>query len=254
MLTLTEFFELQSTLNKRVGLNDAAFQSLFMNGEIVKPGSAAYNKQVTNAGRWIDDILKAMHSEMEELRNCTYWKHWCSEAQAGERYKLKDLTAARKEVIDILHFWISLAQILGMSPDMVSDMYAAKLAKNVKRQDDGYSIEQKDLALYLWQRYPDDNPMGYSGLAESLEDMPEDVAKHYLNWAKKELARRKDKCQFPSRYGKGCMWCEQEDCNQRRYLNTLENQNDIPVCSKCGRKCEVGYAMTGEGPICGRCV
>lgn len=182
MLTLTEFFESQSTLNKRVGLPEERFAKAFNN----RPKSVMPNITLVEAGEWIDDMLKAMSSEMEELRDCTYWKHWCSEAQNGERYKIKDVTAARQEVIDILHFWISLAQILGMSPEMVSDMYAAKLTKNIKRQNDGYSIEEKDLALYLWQRYPDDNPMGYNGLVETLEDMPDDVAAYYLDWAKKE--------------------------------------------------------------------
>ena len=192
MLTLTEFFELQSTLNKRVGLDDTGFAETFAGPPDGAANTVRHHMLLIRGGEWIDDMLKAMSSEMEELRNCTFWKHWCEEAQSGQRYKIKDVAAARKEVIDILHFWISLAQILGMSPDMVSDMYKAKLAKNLKRQDDGYSITQKDLALYLWQRYPDDNPMGYSSLAESLEDMPEDVAKFYLDWAKKEVENREN--------------------------------------------------------------
>ncbi|MCK5600534.1 dUTPase [Candidatus Pacearchaeota archaeon] len=236
MLTLTEFFELQSTLNKRVGLDDQKFADRLSGTENRYPFDVGV---LIEAGRWIDDMLKAMSSEMEELRNCTFWKHWCSEAQSGERYRIKDVGAARNEVIDILHFWISLAQILGMSPEMVSDMYEAKLAKNIKRQDDGYSIEVKDLALYLWQRYPDDNPIGYSGLAESLEDMPDEVAAFYLGWAKKEA---KNQCRMTD------VHC---DCISMDYLTTPHDPSLIdnpqpqpdPDCKKCNGS---GYKNTGE--------
>lgn len=184
MLTMADLFKMQSTLNERVGLNDKKFAEAFA----TTPGHIRNRKaELIEAGKWIDDMLKAMSSEIEELRNCCYWKHWCSEAQGGERYRVKDVAGARKEVIDLLHFWISLAQILGMSPKMVSDMYAAKLAKNIKRQDDGYSIEAKDLAWELRVKYPKQCPVPYPINAASLEDMPDAAAKHYLEWAKIEL-------------------------------------------------------------------
>lgn len=179
-MTLEELFELQQTFNDRVGLN-ADYFAEHLEGPAFDPGV------LIAAGKWVDDLLKAMTSEMEELRNCTYWKHWCSEAQAGQRYKVKDVVAARNEVIDMLHFWISLAQVLGMTPEITAQMYRAKLAKNLRRQDDGYSIEQKDLAWELFREYPDDKPEFGSLAAESFEDLPEEVQAYYLEWAATRL-------------------------------------------------------------------
>lgn len=218
MLTIADIFKMQSTLNKRVGLDDKRFAVVFS-----KECSAEH---LIEAGQWIDDILKAMSSEIEELRDCTFWKHWATEAQSGQRYRIKDVEAARKEVIDLLHFWISLAQILGMSPEMVSGMYAAKLAKNIRRQDDGYSIEIKDLAWQLFNEHPYDSPTGQPyPEAHSLEDLPNEVAAYYLDWAKRGTGE-KSKCSSLSLQGNGCKLCRQKDCALRRYESTLENQDE----------------------------
>jgi hypothetical protein len=221
MLTVADLFKMQNTLNERVGLDAGAFQALFSDGKMPDTPSPAYRKRLADAGEWIDDMLKAMSSEIEELRDCTYWKHWCTEAQEGRRYEIKDIEAARKEVIDMLHFWISLAQILGMTPEMVCGMYSSKLAKNIKRQDDGYSIEEKDLAWKLFCEHPYDNPFSdaHDRNVQSLEDLPEKIAAWYLDWAKR---KRQD--------------------------------GDRPICYKCGCRCRVGYAVTGDGPVCVKCL
>jgi hypothetical protein len=86
----------------------------------------------------------------------------------------------------MLHFWINLAQVLGMDSEMVGDMYVAKLKKNIQRQDDGYSIEVKDLAWQLVKQYPDVCGIPYPLNAESLEEM-EEAAAYYLKWAKEIL-------------------------------------------------------------------
>lgn len=184
MLSLNDLFKMQTKFNERVGLDDQRFADAFAGVE----GTVFKTVDLMAAGEWIDDMLKALNSEIEELRDCTYWKHWCEEAQRGDRYKVKDVAAARKEVIDILHFWISLAQILGMSPEMVSGMYAAKLTKNIKRQDDGYSIQIKDLAWQLFKRHPDSNAQEL-GLqtGESLEDLSTAAQDHYIAWAKAKI-------------------------------------------------------------------
>ena len=92
---LKELFQCQAELNKRTGFDAQALREHF-------------DPQV--AGKWINNYLAAMSSELEELRNCTFWKHWCAEARQGRRFELHDLQNARVEVIDMLFFWISLAQ------------------------------------------------------------------------------------------------------------------------------------------------
>jgi hypothetical protein len=176
---------MQQTLNDRVGFDSRFFAEVFAPG---CPDYTEHQEAKLQAGVWLDDFLKAMSNEMEELRDCTYWKHWCTEAQQGRRYEIKDVESARKECIDLLHFWISIAQALGMTPEMVCSMYASKLNKNIKRQEDGYSIEVKDKAWELFTKYPFDAPgcpPAWDRNVQSLEDLPNEIAAYYVEWAKR---------------------------------------------------------------------
>ncbi len=125
---LRELFQKQAELNKRTGFDAQALKEDF-------------DPQV--AGKWISNYLAAMNSEIEELRNCTFWKHWCAEARAGRRFELHDLQNARVEVIDMLFFWISLAQCVGLDADEVFRLYQQKLKINHDRQSNGYAMETK---------------------------------------------------------------------------------------------------------------
>jgi len=95
------------------------------------------------AGKWVNNFLMAMSNELEELRNCMYWKHWCKEAKEGRRFELHDLQNARVEVTDMLFFWISLALSLGLNADDVMKLYNQKLTVNHNRQNNGYSMATK---------------------------------------------------------------------------------------------------------------
>ncbi len=128
---LQELFKKQAELNKRTGFDAEALRKHF-------------DPQV--AGIWLNNYLAAMSNEIEELRDCTFWKHWCSEAKEGKRFLLHDLQNARVEVIDLLFFWISLAQCVGLDADGVMDLYHQKLKVNHQRQTDGYSMTAKDEA------------------------------------------------------------------------------------------------------------
>jgi len=126
---LQALFDMQADLNGRYGF---------------KVRELRENFDPLEAGKWIDNQLKAMTSECEELRDCTYWKHWCKEAQQGRRYEVRDLQNARVEVVDMLHFWISLAQCVGLDAAEVFELYCQKNKINHQRQDGGYSMEKKD--------------------------------------------------------------------------------------------------------------
>ncbi|MCP4247504.1 MAG: dUTPase [bacterium] len=126
---LEEVFKLQAELNKKIGFDTEALHDDF---------------DPQKAGRWLNDYIAAASNELEELRDCTYWKHWCAEAKQGRRYELHDLQNARVEVIDLLFFWVSMAQCVGLSAEDVHQLYLQKLRVNHERQDTGYSMSGKD--------------------------------------------------------------------------------------------------------------
>ena len=125
---LRELFQWQAELNKRSGFDAEGLR-------------ANFDPQV--AGQWINNYLAAMSSEVEELRDCTFWKHWCAEARQGRRFELHDLQNARVEVIDMLFFWISLAQCVGLDAEEVFRLYQQKLKINHDRQSNGYTMQSK---------------------------------------------------------------------------------------------------------------
>ena len=125
---LEELFRHQAELNKRIGFDPEALRK---------------HLDPKKAGEWLNNYIMAASNELEELRNCTYWKHWCAEAQAGRRYELHDLQNARVEVIDLLFFWISMAMCVGLDAHDVVELYKQKLAVNHQRQTDGYAMTGK---------------------------------------------------------------------------------------------------------------
>jgi hypothetical protein len=126
---LLDLFERQAVLNKRIGYDTKSLRDNF---------------DPEAAGKWLNDYIMAAGNELEELRDCTFWKHWCSEAQQGKRFAVHDLQNARVEVIDILFFWISMAQCVGLSAEDVHELYLKKLNVNHRRQDGEYSMKAKD--------------------------------------------------------------------------------------------------------------
>ena len=135
---LKELFERQAELNKRTGFDAKAMRE---------------NLDPQTAGIWLNNYIAAMSNELEELRDSTYWKHWCAEAKQGRRFELHDLQNARVEVIDMLFFWISLAQCVGLDATDAFELYNQKLKVNHSRQDKGYSMtgktedDNKDIGL-----------------------------------------------------------------------------------------------------------
>jgi len=123
-----ELFSLQAQLNKRTGFDALALREKFDHQE---------------AGQWLNNYIAAMSNELEELRDCTFWKHWCQEAKQGKRFQLHDLQNARVEVIDMLFFWISLAQCVGLDAEDAFRLYLQKLNVNHSRQDNNYSMANK---------------------------------------------------------------------------------------------------------------
>ncbi len=87
--------------------------------------------------KWILNYVRAMQQELAELTDSVPWKWWA-------KYQEFDQQNAKVEVVDLFHFLISLAQVLGMSADDVYEAYLKKNKVNHNRQDSGYS--EKDEA------------------------------------------------------------------------------------------------------------
>ena len=109
---LEEIFQMQQALNQRIGVETAGMTE----EEKIK---------------WVLNYLRAMQQEMAELTDSVPWKWWA-------KYQKFDEQNARVEVIDLFHFLISIAQVLGMSADDVYQAYLKKNAVNHQRQDSGY--------------------------------------------------------------------------------------------------------------------
>ena len=113
---MDEIFDLQEKLNCRIGVN----MNELNDDDRVK---------------WILNYIRAMQQELAELTDSVPWKWWA-------KYQEFDQQNARVEIVDLFHFLISLAQVMGMSADDVYDAYLKKNKVNHNRQDSGY--EEKD--------------------------------------------------------------------------------------------------------------
>jgi dimeric dUTPase (all-alpha-NTP-PPase superfamily) len=113
---LRELFRMQKALNERIGVHT--------------DGMSEADKI-----KWLLNYNRAMTQELAELTDSVPWKWWA-------KYQKFDEQNARVEVVDLFHFLISMAQILGMSADDVFQAYVKKNEVNFKRQETGYA--QKD--------------------------------------------------------------------------------------------------------------
>ena len=92
--------------------------------------------------KWILNYVRAMQQELAELTDSVPWKWWA-------KYQEFDKQNARVEVVDLFHFLISLAQVLGMSADDVYDAYLKKNKVNHQRQDSGYSEKDESDSRHI---------------------------------------------------------------------------------------------------------
>lgn len=135
---LADIWPLQAALNARAGHDTAGLGQQLLEAE--RAGRLEDDLELrTTIGRALKNYIDAMASECHELQECLSWKHWYAEAKAGRQYQLQDLQNARVEATDMLFFWISICQLLGMECEDVYRLYAKKLQINHKRQDEGRS-------------------------------------------------------------------------------------------------------------------
>ena len=77
--------------------------------------------------QWHQKLTLAMISEMAEALDGTDWKWWKNKKEKDPDY-LKD------EIVDMLHFLVSMALRAGMDADEMFERYLAKNKENFDRQ------------------------------------------------------------------------------------------------------------------------
>jgi dimeric dUTPase (all-alpha-NTP-PPase superfamily) len=114
---LHELFRMQQALNERIGVRTEGMSE-------------------AEKTKWILNYCRAMTQEIAELTDSVPWKWWA-------KYQKFDEQNARVEVVDLFHFLISLAQVLGMSAEDIFNAYCKKNEVNFKRQDSGYAVKDE---------------------------------------------------------------------------------------------------------------
>jgi dimeric dUTPase (all-alpha-NTP-PPase superfamily) len=120
---LRDLFRLQKALNERIGVRTEDMSE-------------------ADKTKWVLNYCRAMTQEIAELTDSVPWKWWA-------RYQKFDEQNARVEVVDLFHFLISLAQVLGMSADDVFQAYCKKNEVNFKRQDTGYTVKDESDSKHI---------------------------------------------------------------------------------------------------------
>ena len=112
---LEEIFKMQYELNKRIGIDSA-------------------NMSDDDKIKWTLNYSRALAQENSELVDSLPWKWWA-------KYQDFNIQNASVEVVDMLHFLVSIAQVLGMSAEDFYQAYAKKNNINHNRQDSGYKTK-----------------------------------------------------------------------------------------------------------------
>ena len=120
---LENIFDLQEQLNLRIGVDMET-----MNDE--------------ERAKWILNYVRAMQQELAELTDSVPWKWWAN-------YQEFDKQNAKVEIVDLFHFLISLAQVMGMSAQDVHEAYLKKNQVNHDRQESGYSKKDENDSRHI---------------------------------------------------------------------------------------------------------
>ena len=132
---LERLFEDQAKLNdnimaKRVGISNFT-DKCFMEHQSGEPLMAT-----SLVNTWLRNFSQALKDEVRELDEELPWKWWSKDPL--------DMQNIRVEIVDQLHFVISLALTAGMGAEDVFRIYQQKNKVNLARLQNGYSKATKD--------------------------------------------------------------------------------------------------------------
>lgn len=120
---LEEIFEKQAELNRGIGVDLEQLDE-------------------QEKAKWILNYSRALSQELAELVDSVPWKWWA-------KYQKFDEQNARVEVVDLFHFLVSLAQVLGMSAEDVHAAYVKKNQVNHARQESGYTAKDESDSRHI---------------------------------------------------------------------------------------------------------
>ncbi len=120
---LENIFGLQEQLNRRIGVEMSGLN----------------DEEKTH---WILNYIRAMQQELAELTDSVPWKWWA-------KYQEFDQQNARVEIIDLFHFLISMAQVMGMTAEDVHEAYLKKNKVNHERQQSGYAKKNENDSRHI---------------------------------------------------------------------------------------------------------
>ena len=137
---LDQLFALQTELNDRMfakkDIRDREGKTLTMKALLADAKSTQPLGPNTLVNEWLGKYLTALDDESRELREELLWKWWSKDHL--------DMQNIRVEIVDQLHFWLSLALTAGMSAEEVFNTYMQKNAINHARQEQCYSRSSKN--------------------------------------------------------------------------------------------------------------
>lgn len=113
MMDLQDIFEEQRRLNEKI------------NPDLYKEIEDADVRRK----RYLDFDL-AMRQEASEAIDSLNWKWWKKDEDDWDNIKV--------ELVDMLHFWVSMCTVAGLDAKDVVELYFKKNKLNHKRQEEGY--------------------------------------------------------------------------------------------------------------------
>lgn len=120
---LEHIFDMQAQLNRRIGVDTT---------RMPEPDQPA----------WLLNYCRAMTQEIAELTDSVPWKWWA-------KYQTFDKQNARVEIVDLFHFLVSAAQVVGMSARDVYEAYLQKNQVNFQRQESGYTVKDENDSRHI---------------------------------------------------------------------------------------------------------
>lgn len=136
---LNSIFNMQMALNDftfhKQGLKNPENSQTITSEMLMIQGNAPEIGANTLTNEWLKKYSWALGDEVRELNDELLDKWWSKD--------YLNMQNIRVELIDMLHFWVSLCVTAGMSSDKVFDIYQQKYQVNIDRQKNGYNQSEK---------------------------------------------------------------------------------------------------------------